>query len=127
MVACLPLVSGEQLQCAYRRRMSPCIDLSGTWFYEGDTRLSRRDGLACELWGVRDFLDDRLSLGIGGGAYFAIDGRKPSVSRTISGIVTLTSSYRILPSWDARISWNRVITDHNYDTDVLLGGFGYRF
>lgn len=115
----------------YRRRILPYIEWSGTWIYEGDTRLTRRNGLASELWVVRAFLEDRFSVGIGGGAYFPIDERgivkQSRISRTICGIVTLTSSYQILPPWDIRVSWNRIITDYDNDTDVILGGIGYHF
>jgi hypothetical protein len=119
------------LAAEYRRRIHPYVDWTGTWLYEGDNRLTRRNGLASQLWAVRDFLNDRLSLGIGGGAYFPIDERnvlhKSSIFRTVCGIITLTSSYTILSPWDVRVSWNRVITDYNHDTDVILGGIGYRF
>ena len=119
------------LAVEYRRRIVPYVDWTGTWLYEGDDRLNRRNGFASELWAVRDFLSDRLTLGIGGGVYFPIDERgilkQSGINRTICGILTLTSSYQILPPWDVRVSWNRVITDYDHDTDVLLGGVGYRF
>jgi len=60
-----------------------------------------------------------------------IDERKTqkefSFSRIICGIMTLTTSYQILPHVDVRVSWNCVITDYNHDTDVIFGGVGYRF
>ena len=43
------------------------------------------------------------------------------------GIVTLTTSYRFHPHWGVRASWNRIVTNYNRDTDVILGGIGYRF
>ena len=46
---------------------------------------------------------------------------------TVSGIVTLTASYRFHPHWDLRTSWYRIVTSYDRDTDVLLGGVGYRF
>jgi hypothetical protein len=119
------------LATEYRRRIHPYVDWTGTWLYEGDSRLTRRNGLASQLWAVRDFLNDRLSLGIGGGVYLPINERKSphksSIFRTVCGIITLTSSYTILPPWDVRVSWNRIITDYNHDADVILGGVGYRF
>jgi len=45
----------------------------------------------------------------------------------LAGIVTLTGSYRIHRHWDVRTSWNRIVTDYNRDTDIILGGVGYRF
>ncbi|MGT2456119.1 hypothetical protein ACU4GI_24095 [Cupriavidus basilensis] len=29
--------------------------------------------------------------------------------------------------WLARLSWNRTVSSHDRDTDVILGGIGYRF
>ncbi|MDA8412973.1 MAG: hypothetical protein M0023_04205 [Desulfobacteraceae bacterium] len=119
------------LAVEYRRRLLPHVDWTATWLYEGDNRLMRRNGLASELWAVREFLDDRLSFGLGGGVYFPVNERHvvntSRISRIICGIVTLTSSYQVMPSWDVRVSWNRVITDYDSDTDVILGGIGYRF
>jgi len=116
----------------YRRRLWHYVDGSLTWLYEGDNRLSRRNGLCTQLWGVKSFLDDRLSLGAGGGLYFRLDHyqnlfNETYADRNISGIVTLTASYRIGPVWALRASWNRIVTSYNSDTDVLLGGIGYRF
>jgi hypothetical protein len=45
----------------------------------------------------------------------------------LSGIVTLTASYRFDPHWFARLSWNRIVTGYDRDTDVILLGGGYRF
>ena len=116
----------------YRRGLWQYVDWTVAWLYEGDNHLLRRDGLATQLWAVRDFLDDRLALGIGGGAYFAVDhyaaGRRGTdTSDNLAGIVTLTGSYRIHRHWDVRTSWNRIVTDYNRDTDIILGGVGYRF
>jgi len=119
------------LAAEYRRRVWRYVDWSAAWLYEGDNRLFRRHGLASQLWGIREFFDDRFSVGIGGGAYFPISMRPAShrfgVDRSVCGIATLTTSYRVLPGLDARVSWNRIITDYNHDTDVILGGIGYRF
>lgn len=119
------------LAIEYRRRIRSYADWSATYYYEGNSRLTRRNGLATELWGVRDFLDDRLSLGIGAGAYFPIEEQvhqnQPRRSGPLCGIVTLTSSYLFMPPWDIRVSWNRVFTSYNSDTDIILGGVGFRF
>ena len=39
----------------------------------------------------------------------------------------MTASYRIGREWTARFSWNRVLSNYDRDTDVLLFGVGYRF
>jgi hypothetical protein len=114
----------------YRRRLWRYLDWTVAWLYEGDTRLVRRDGLVSQFWAVRDFLDDRVSLGFGAGAYFSIDrqaGHNQYDDRIISAIVTLTGSYRLAPHWSLRTSWNRIVTNYDRDTDVILGGISYRF
>jgi hypothetical protein len=39
----------------------------------------------------------------------------------------MSASYRFDPKWNARISWDRLVTTNNRDADILLGGVGYRF
>ncbi len=75
---------------------------------------------------------DRLVLGIGFGPYLAIDRYRtplPGEARDskFSWIFTATAAYRFSPRWDARLSWNRINTNYNRDTDVILLGAGYRF
>lgn len=118
------------LNIEYRRRLLRYLDGTISWLYEGDTRLIRRNGLTTQLWAVKDFLDDRIALGFGAGAYFAIDyqaGHSQEGDRTISALATMTGSYRLDPHWSLRVSWNRIITNYNRDTDVIIGGIGYRF
>jgi hypothetical protein len=116
----------------YRRGLWRYVDWTVAWLYEGDGRLARRNGLTSQLWGVREFLDERIALGIGGGAYFNIDEyrheqQQGTRTRTVSGIVTLTASYRLAHPWSIRTSWHRIVTNYDRDADVILGGIGYRF
>lgn len=116
----------------YRRGIWRYADWSVAWIYEGDRRLVRRNGIASQLWAVRPFLGERLTLGAGAGAYLSIDHYHDLVNgnatyRFLSGIFTLTGSYRLDPHWALRASWNRIITKYNMDTDVILGGVGLRF
>jgi len=116
----------------YRRGLWPFVDMSASWIYEGDTRLTRRNGVSTQLWAVKDFFAEQLSVGIGGGAYFSLDhysnlnGHRER-ARKVSGIVTMSASYRFHPHWGLRTSWNRIVTSYSRDTDVILGGIGYRF
>lgn len=100
------------LSIEYRRGLLRYLDWTVSWLYEGDTRLVRRDGLTSQLWAVKAFLDDRIALGYGTGAYFAIDrqaGHNQEGDRIISVIVTLTGSYRLDPHWSLRTSWNALL------------------
>jgi len=116
----------------YRRKLWPYLEGTVAWLYEGDKRLTRRDGVTTQLWAVREFSTPSLALGIGGGAYFNIDRYRDERdrrerARSVSGIVTLSASYRLTPDWALRTSWNRIVTSYNRDTDVIMGGIGYRF
>ena len=113
----------------YRRGLLTHWDWTAAWFKEGYSRLNQLNGIATELWAVSAVLDDRLALGLGGGGYFTLNqyNMAQESSKTVSGVVTMSASCRFQPHWDTRISWNRLVTSNNRDTDVLLGGVGYRF
>jgi len=116
----------------YRRGVTRYLDWTVGWLYEGDNRLVRRNGLTTQLWAVKSFFDDRFALGVGGGAYIVVDQYQHLVEnrdsrQALSGIMTLTGSYRFHPNWHLRTSWNRIVTNYDRDTDVILGGVGYRF
>jgi hypothetical protein len=116
----------------YRRGIGRYVDWTIGWLYEGDNRLVRRNGLTSQFWLVKAFFEDRFALGVGGGIYVVLDRYQHLLEnresgQALSGLVTLTGSYRFHPDWDLRTSWNRIVTDYNRDTDVILGGVGYRF
>jgi hypothetical protein len=124
--------SSGALGVEYRRGISRYLDWTVGWLYEGDNRLVRRNGLTTQLWAVKAFFDDSFALGVGGGAYIVIDRYQHLVEnrdgrQALSGLMTLTGSYRFHPDWNLRTSWNRIVTNYDRDTDVILGGVGYRF
>lgn len=115
----------------YRRSFSRHLDWTAAWLYEGDTRVSRRNGITTELWLMEHLMDDRLSIGIGLGPYIVLDRHAQTQGggsgSSVSEVATMTAAYRLTSDWALRASWNRVITNYNHDSDVLLGGVGYRF
>ena len=117
----------------YRLGLARYVDVTLGVLNEGDPRLVRRTGITAQIWVVREVLaSDRLILGIGFGPYLAIDRyRTPAPGEggdsNFSWIFTATAAYRLSRHWDARLSWNRVNTNYNRDTDVILFGAGYRF
>lgn len=116
----------------YRRGVWRYVDLTLSYIHEGGHIQSRRDGAAAQVWATRAFFDDRLALAAGVGPYVAItqnddlpqnrtgDGR-------ISGLISVSASYRLSQHWLARVTWNRVVTRYNRDTDVIEAGLGLRF
>ncbi len=116
----------------YRRNLAPYLDWTAAWLNEGDNRLIRRNGLVSQLWAVRSFLEDRLNLGIGLGPYLAIDRyRDPQDGEggehALAAVVSLSASWRFSRSWAARLTWHRISTNYDRDTDVFLLGPSFLF
>lgn len=111
----------------FRQSFGETLRASAGLVDEGDARLVRRGGAIFEGWLEPGFFDGRYSVGIGGGSYVAIDKYRPTPGRHVSGIVTLTMSYRFVDRWNARFDWHRIVTDYDRDTDIVLLGVGFRF
>jgi hypothetical protein len=119
----------------YRRGLLRYLDVSAAWLNEGDNKLIRRNGALGQLWLNRAFLDDHLTLGVGFGAYLAIDKRKVVNSEQrgfdfASGVMSVTASVRDFgfnPDLSLRFVMNRIVTNYAKDTDIFLLGLGYRF
>ena len=116
----------------YRRGIARHADWTLGWLHEGGNRIIRRDGLTTQLWAVRAFPGDRLTLGAGAGAYIVVNKEglvdvAGEGEESVSGIVTLTTSYRFSADWLTRLSWHRIVTGYSRDTDVILLGIGRRF
>jgi hypothetical protein len=86
-----------------------------------------RYGLTTQLWLAKSFLHDSIALGVGAGPYFALDSRLNTRQGRLPAIISLTASYRISRDWLIRATWDRIVTTYNRDSDIILGGIGYRF
>ncbi|HEX5438836.1 MAG TPA: hypothetical protein VFW98_16915 [Gemmatimonadaceae bacterium] len=120
------------LALEYRRGIGRYIDWSIAVIDEGDPAIIRRNGLVTQLWVIRSFLNDRMTLGLGAGPYLAIDEkREPGPgghgTGTVAELVTPTVSWRIARAFLLRFNWERTITSYDADTDIFLFGLGYRF
>lgn len=116
----------------YRRSLTNNVDWTLGYLHEGSSKLARRAGFTSQLWLTRPFLANKVTLGVGAGAYYAIKENENCASPgsgagKFSAIVTIAGAYRFNPRWDARIEWNRVVTRYDRDTDVILTGIGYRW
>ena len=120
---------GKSLALAleYRRGLWKYLEWTAGAIYEGKSSLIDRYGVTTQLWLAKPFLDDRLSLGIGLGPYFAIDRRLDTKVIRIPYMFSTTGSVRITKDVLIRATWDRVITTYDRDTDIFLGGIGYRF
>ena len=110
----------------YRRGLWRYLEWTAGALYEGKSSLIDRYGLTTELWLAKKFLDDRISLGLGVGPYFALD-RQNSNKLRYPIIFSTTGSFRVTQNWLIRATWDRIITNYDRDTDIFLGGIGYRF
>ena len=112
----------------YRHAFGPALRGSIAWLHEGDPRLVGRYGIVTQGWYEPSFFGDRLTLGVGLGLYVAVDEQREGHHGAFgAGMFTMTTSYRIGREWTARFSWNRVLSNYDRDTDILLFGVGYRF
>lgn len=124
----------------YRRQLfTPVARLSLALVNEGNAKLIRRKGVIYEGWLEPSFWNGNASVGLGWGGYTAVDTYRPAPGRLVSYVVSVTLSARpfnLIPALNStalgerttlRVTWHRMITDYNRDTDVLLFGLGYRF
>lgn len=121
---------GVATSIEYRRAFSRHVEWTVGFLREGDGHLVRRKGITGQGWLTQRALEDRISFGIGFGPYLAVDRRNAGQAderERLAGMVSLSARYRFTPQWHARVTWNRVLTDHHRDTDLLLIGAGYTF
>jgi len=113
----------------YRRGLTNYLDVTLGYLHEGSGGALRRDGATAQLWLTRAFFGERLTMGIGAGLYAAIHRGEATGDGDgiLSGLVSVSASYRVAQHWSARVTWNRVVTRYSRDTDVILAGIGYRF
>lgn len=110
----------------YRRGIWRYLELTAGALYEGKSGLIDRYGFTAQLWLAKRFLDDYLSLGAGFGAYFAVDERRGGGVFT-SKLASISGSVKVSEHVDLRATFDRVITTYDRDSDIFLGGIGYRF
>jgi len=108
----------------YRRNLWGHVDFTIAYLNEGENDRAKRQGATIQLWATQE-LSDRISVGIGGGLYEAYDKYRDS-NPTTNGIISVTGSYRIYNNWFTKISWSRIITSYDKDSDVVLVGLGYK-
>ena len=120
----------------YRQGIIPHLDGTASFIYEGDPKITRRSGIALQLWPVNTFFNENTSVGIGVGPYIFIDRNHPvaagptvNVGRknpaAVAPIVSITIARKISENWITRVVWDRVVSNYNRDSDIFLVGLGY--
>ena len=110
----------------YRYGFTPVLRGVVGWVNEGDARLIRRDGLVVQGYFEPSFYKDRFTLGLGYGAYYAVD-EYHSAGRKVQGILSTTFSYHVSEGFLVRATWHRIVSTYDRDSDIILLGVGYRF
>ncbi len=127
----IPGANGKSTAAAleYRRGIWRYLEWTARALYEGKNDLIYRYGVTSQLWLAKEFLDERASIGAGLGGYAGRDLRRSSQIKKefFAEVVSITGSVRLSHHWDLRATWDRTVTSYDRDTDLFLGGIGYRF
>jgi hypothetical protein len=110
----------------YRYTSGPVVRYSLAWLKEGDVRLARRDGIVAQAWLEPSFYRERFTLGVGAGGYIAVDSDHAQ-GRSALVMLSTTFSYHFAHGWVGRLTWHRVSSNYDRDSDILLAGLGFRF
>jgi hypothetical protein len=111
----------------YRRRLTAHFEWTFTGLYEGSNDRSDRGGPAAQIWLVEQPGDWPVLFGLGVGPYLVFEREEDVERECLAGLVSLSAGYRFGVSSIVRVSWHRVVTDYNRDTDIVLAGVGCRF
>ena len=109
----------------FRHGVWKYFDLTFSWINQSDNAVLSRVGLATQIWPTRRF--GKVTLGLGFGAYFAVDQEASDSSEKVAGLVSPTFSYDFAEHWLGRFIWNRTVTTNNTNTDFFALGLGYRW
>lgn len=109
----------------FRCGLSRHVDWSAGWLNE--THPVSRTGPFTQLWAVQSFFYDRVAIGTGAGPYLVSDTHGSRDFTKLNLLLGGTVSLRFHARWALRVSWNRVATDHDRDSDVVLYGLTWRF
>jgi hypothetical protein len=111
----------------YRRAVGRYVDWTVTAINEGNSKATRRNGVATQLWMIRS-LNPKVELGVGVGPYFTAKVPDAEGARTHKGgLVSVGGRYHFARRIVAEATFNRVVTDYHRDADMLLLGLGYSF
>jgi hypothetical protein len=116
----------------FRAGLTPHLEWSAAWINEGNPEIIRRNGVTAQLWLVDALLGKKVTVGIGVGPYLLFDRKRAPIRgqdnpRNVAALVSPTATVRIDDHWEARLTWNRVVSNYNRDADIFLLGLGYRW
>lgn len=109
----------------FRAALTPSLRATVGLLDEGHSGLLDRNGLVTQLWLEPSFSDDRFTIGVGAGPYFGSD--RDHTGKHVHALIGTTFSWHFARAWSARITWNRVASNYDRDSDIITAGVGYRF
>ncbi|CAH0235750.1 hypothetical protein SRABI118_02587 [Massilia sp. Bi118] len=115
----------------YRRTVNPNVEWSVILMSEGKVDAAERKGISGQVWLLRPFTE-RTVLEMGFGAYAMrdqLDRKDASGEREnkVAPIASIGMRYRISDNLRAQLTWSRVITNYERDSDVFMLGAGVAF
>lgn len=115
----------------YRRTVNPNVEWSVILMSEGKVDAAERKGVSGQVWLLRPFTE-RTVLEMGLGAYAMrdqLDRKDANDEREnhVAPIASIGMRYRINDTWRAQLTWSRVITSYERDSDVFMLGAGVAF
>ncbi len=123
--------TGSAASVEYRYAVNPWVKVSGAWLNENNPATIRRNGALAQVWLEPEFYNKQFTLGVGVGAYVLVDKSSNTTDDSdpdrLSGLVTLTASYKVMEHLRARVEWHRIVTNYSRDSDIVLLGAGYEF
>lgn len=116
----------------WRKDVADHVAWTVGYLHESSRKQARRDGVTSQVWAKQALDDGRLELSAGVGLYYAINEYEGAPvpgpgDGTVSALISVSAAYRLSHRWQARLTWNRVATHYDRDTDVIVGGLGIRF
>jgi hypothetical protein len=108
-----------------RAALTPSLRASLAVLDEGRAGALDRHGAMAQLWLEPAFRNGLFTIGVGLGPYFANDQERGRDHW--HALVGMTVSWRLARAWAARLTWNRVASNYDRDSDILTAGIAYRF
>lgn len=104
-----------------------------SWLNEGHLPDHHRDGPSVQFWGRKYLLDQRLSLAVGAGPYFAFDSNREGMAgdnyenvHKLGGLFSFTATWYMKTRWLLQTRLENVWLDGDMDTTSILLGVGYQ-
>jgi len=112
-----------------RRTPGGQLEWTLAWLSEGSSGTFHRDGFTAQGWLARNWHEGNTTLALGVGPYAIVDasGEERQNARHLAGMASLSVSQRFAAHWRGRITFNRVVGTHPFDSDVLLAGTSFEF